>query len=263
MTRRARKTSCVFDLMRTARRRIGANACAAAMVVLSLQTGPAAAQQDETALAGGDPERGAELFQECSTCHQIGPGATNRIGPHLNGIFDRPAGSLPGFAYSKSMQRMGDDGLIWAYRNLDAYLENPRALVSRTRMSYRGMPQAADRSNVLAFLRTFSAKPSDIPESPPTASDAGHDLDPAILALDGDPEYGEYLSGECITCHSARGADTGIPSITLWPEEDFVIALHAYKEQLRPHPAMQMVAARLSNEEIAALAAYFGSLTPD
>ncbi|QIE42893.1 c-type cytochrome [Rhodobacteraceae bacterium SC52] len=224
---------------------------------------PLAAQETDDALAGGDAERGAELFQECSGCHQIGPGATNRIGPHLNEIFDRQAGSISGYAYSKSMQRMGDDGLVWAYRNLDAYLENPRALVSRTRMSYRGMEDATDRSDVLAFLRAYSAKPSDIPESPPTASDAGHDLDPAILALDGDPEYGEYLSGECITCHSPQGADTGIPSITLWPEDDFVIALHAYKEQLRPHPAMQMVAARLSNEEIAALAAYFASLTPD
>nr|WP_238547838.1 c-type cytochrome [Meridianimarinicoccus roseus] len=226
-------------------------------------SGAAADTGTEAALAGGDAARGAELFGQCSGCHQVGVGAVNRVGPHLNGVFDRRAGSVPGFAYSDAMDRMGADGLIWGYRTLDAYLENPRALVSRTRMSYRGMADPGDRADVLAFLRTYSARPSDIPESPPTASDAGHDLDPAILAIQGDPDYGEYLSGECITCHSAQGADTGIPSITRWPEEDFVIALHAYKERLRPHPAMQMIAARLSDEEIAALAAYFGSLTPD
>ncbi|MCP5038971.1 MAG: cytochrome C, partial [Rhodobacteraceae bacterium] len=56
------------------------------------------------------------------------------------------------------------------------------------------------------------------------------------------------------------GSDEGIPAITGWPTEDFVIAMHAYKEKVRPHPVMQMMAGRLSNEEIAALAAYFVDL---
>jgi cytochrome c len=231
-----------------------------ALALAALCALPLSAQTTDPPLAGGDPARGAELFSDCSGCHQIGEGARNRIGPHLNNLFDRPAGSIAGFAYSKAMQRMGTDGLVWTYRTLDAYLENPRALVSRTRMSYPGMADAGDRADLMAYLRTLSAAPSDIPGSAPTASDADHDLDPAILALQGDPEYGEYLAGECISCHSAQGADTGIPSITLWPEQDFVIALHAYKSGLRPHPVMQMVAGRLNNEEIAALAAYFGSL---
>ncbi len=223
---------------------------------------PALAQATDHGLAGGDAARGAELFMECSGCHEVGPDARDGIGPHLNRVFDRRAGSIDGFAYSKGMARMGADGLIWGYATLDAYVANPRALVSRTRMSYPGMDDPADRRDLLAFLRVYSADPANIPESPPTASAAGHDLDPAILALEGDPAYGEYLSGECITCHSAQGSDSGIPSITQWPEEDFVVALHAYKQNLRPHPAMQMIAGRLNNEEIAALAAYFAGLAP-
>ena len=88
----------------------------------------------------------------------------------------------------------------------------------------------------------------------------------AILAtmtsgvLAGDPAYGEYLSGECTTCHQASGANDGIPSITLWPEDQFVTAMHAYKDKARANPVMQMIAGRLSNEEIAALAAYFKDL---
>ncbi|MGS4944685.1 c-type cytochrome [Meridianimarinicoccus sp. RP-17] len=251
----------------THRRRIAGRAtrsvrtlCAAFLIVVA--SGPALAQSADDGLAGGDADRGAELFQECSGCHEVGPDARNRIGPHLNRVFDRRAGSIDGFAYSKGMDRMGADGLTWGYETLDAYIANPRALVSRTRMSYRGMEDPADRRDLMAFLRAYSAAPSDIPESPPTASDAGHDLDPAILALEGDPAYGEYLSGECITCHSAQGADSGIPSITQWPEEDFVVALHAYKQKLRPHQAMQMIAGRLNDEEIAALAAYFATLAP-
>ena len=87
-----------------------------------------------------------------------------------------------------------------------------------------------------------------------------HDLDPAILALEGDAEYGEYLASECKTCHQASGANDGIPGITQWPTEDFVVAMHAYKRKLRPHPVMQMMAGRLNDEEIAALAAYFKDL---
>ena len=76
----------------------------------------------------------------------------------------------------------------------------------------------------------------------------------------GDPDYGEYLASECKTCHQQSGADDGIPSITHWPEEDFVVAMHAYKQKVRPHPVMQMMAGRLTDEEIAALAAYFKDL---
>lgn len=208
----------------------------------------------------GDAERGADLWKQCQSCHQVGKGATNRIGPHLNGVYGRPAASVEGFRYSKPMQRAGTDGLIWTLETLDAYIENPKALVSGTRMNFRGMADAADRADLLAYMRGFSADPANIPEAEPTALPGVPDLDPAILALEGDPEYGEYLSSECTTCHQVDGADEGIPAIIAWPEEDFVVAMHAYKEKLRPHPVMQMMASRLSNEEIAALAAYFGAL---
>jgi cytochrome c len=208
----------------------------------------------------GDPDKGAEVFKKCTSCHQIGEGAKNRVGPQLNGIFGRPAGSLDGAKYSKSMLRAGDDGLIWTEETLDAYIENPKALISKTRMSFRGVKDAEERAHLLAFLRAHSDNPSNIPEAEPTATATDHDLDPAILALEGDPEYGEYLASECLTCHQSSGNSDGIPAITGWPTEDFVVAMHAYKRKLRPHPVMQMMAGRLSDEEIAAIAAYFKDL---
>ncbi|ABV94533.1 cytochrome c [Dinoroseobacter shibae DFL 12 = DSM 16493] len=205
----------------------------------------------------GDPERGAQLFRQCASCHQIGDGAESRVGPHLNEIYGRRAGSIERFSYSDGMLRMGADGLIWDLRTLDAYIANPRALVSGTRMSYRGMPEAQDRADLLAYMRDFTASPADIPEAEPTALPSVPELPPDVLALQGDAEWGAYLSSECTSCHQIDGTDQGIPSITYWPEEDFVLALHAYKTKLRPHPVMQMIAGRLSNEEIAALAAFF------
>ena len=208
----------------------------------------------------GDAEEGAEQFSECSGCHQVGKGAEDRIGPHLNGIFGRRAAAHEGYRYSVSMQRAGVDGLTWTLETLDAYIANPRALVSKTRMSYRGMKDEQARADLMAYLRTFSDNPANIPEAAPTAIGTDHSVDPDILAIQGDPDYGEYLSSECVSCHQADGSADGIPSITRWPEEDFVIAMHAYKDKLRPHPVMQMMAGRLSNEEIAALAAYFKDL---
>jgi cytochrome c553 len=78
----------------------------------------------------------------------------------------------------------------------------------------------------------------------------------------GDRAFGEYLSGECVTCHqmSGRSAD-GIPAIVAWPDDQFIAVLKSYKEKHRDNPVMQTIAGRLSDEEIAALAAYFGSLS--
>jgi len=219
-----------------------------------------AALADEEARPIGDAQRGATLWQQCVGCHKLGPDAENRIGPHLNGIFGRKAASIDGFPYSQGLQRAGDDGLIWTLETLDAYIENPRALVSRTRMAYPGMRDAGDRADLLAWLRDFSDSPANIPEAEPTALRQEVALSPETLAIEGDPAYGEYLSSECTTCHQRDGSNEGIPGITLWPEEDFVIAMHAYKKKIRPHPVMQMVAGRLSDEEIAALAAYFADL---
>ena len=205
---------------------------------------------------GADAGRGKALYGQCKRCHQVGGGAEHRIGPHLNDLFGRKAGSLGKFRYSRAMKAAGSGGLVWTGKTLDTFLADPRALVPRSRMSFKGMKGAGDRADLLAWLRGFSGARSDLPPAEPTVTAAEYGLDPKVLAIRGDPEYGEYLAGECITCHRA-GGEEGIPSITGWPLHDFVIALHAYKRGKRVHQAMQLVARRLSDEEIAALAAHF------
>lgn len=219
---------------------------------------PGMAEQDARDI--GDAQRGETIFRQCAACHQVGSDAQDRVGPHLNGIFGRKAAANEGFDYSDGIVRAANDGLVWDLRRLDAYIENPKALVSGTRMNFGGLKDPDDRSDVLAYLRGFSDNPSDIPEAQPTARPREVDLSPEILAIVGDAEYGEYLSSECTGCHQRDGGYDGIPSITQWPAEDFMIAMHAYKRKIRPHPVMQMMAGRLSDEEIAALAAYFGTL---
>jgi cytochrome c553 len=79
----------------------------------------------------------------------------------------------------------------------------------------------------------------------------------------GDRELGEYLFGECTACHQASGRQTGgIPAIIAWPEDQFIAVMEAYRSHQRENRVMQTIAARLSAEEVAALAAYLATLKP-
>ena len=80
------------------------------------------------------------------------------------------------------------------------------------------------------------------------------------LLAGADIGYGEYLSGECVACHSQTGVDKGIPSINGLDAEGFATILLAYKSGDMEHPVMQMVAGRLDTEQIASLAVYFATL---
>ena len=71
----------------------------------------------------GDATAGEKVFVKCKGCHQIGDGAMDKIGPHLNGIFGRAAAAHDGYRYSASMQRAGEDGLVWTAETLDAYID--------------------------------------------------------------------------------------------------------------------------------------------
>ncbi len=82
----------------------------------------------------------------------------------------------------------------------------------------------------------------------------------SVLA-DGDPEYGQYLSSECVTCHQAAVTGT-IPSIHGMQADGFITMMKLYRSKQLENRTMQTVAGRLSDEDIAALAAYFSTLDP-
>ncbi len=210
-------------------------------------------------LRAADDAYGKQLYAYCKRCHQIGEGAEHRIGPHLNDLLDRTAGSLPDFRYSNAMKNAGENGLIWTTVTLDAFLAEPGKVVERSRMSFAGIPDAHDRAELIVWLTMFTSTNVNLPPAEPTYTLEEYDLDPAILEIEGDPAYGAYLAGQCTSCHHKGQGDQGIPSITGWPVNDFVIALHAYKHGKIDNPAMQLIARNLSNEEIAALAIHYSN----
>lgn len=78
----------------------------------------------------------------------------------------------------------------------------------------------------------------------------------AVLALEADPDYGEYLAGECLTCHKPAGSDN-IPAIHGQDPALIIGALIEYKNKTRENETMRSVAGALGNDEMAAIAAYF------
>lgn len=74
-----------------------------------------------------------------------------------------------------------------------------------------------------------------------------------------DIEFGRYLSTECMTCHGAAKAHGTIPDIFGMAETTFAEVVKAYRDKRMSNPVMEIVAGRLKDEEIAALAAYFAT----
>lgn len=111
-----------------------------------------------SALAAGDAAKGKEVFGQCSACHEIGPGAKTKVGPELNGIVGRKAASDPTYPmYSHEMRVLGELGVVWSENNIDKLVANPKDIVPASPMSlYPGVPDATDRANLIAYLKTFS-----------------------------------------------------------------------------------------------------------
>ena len=81
-----------------------------------------------------------------------------------------------------------------------------------------------------------------------------------IPAHAADAAFGQYLASECVTCHRADGQNKGIPAIIGWPPDQFIAVMKSYKERVRPNIVMQTIAAKHSDDEIDALAAYYANV---
>ena len=101
----------------------------------------------------GDAVKGAKIYKKCVSCHMIGDGAKNRVGPHLNGIIGREIGAIADYKYSKAMVKYAATAKVWSEENLAAYLESPRKVVKGGRMAFAGLRKEKDRADVIAYLK--------------------------------------------------------------------------------------------------------------
>lgn len=98
-----------------------------------------------------DAEAGKATFAKCKACHQIGEGAKNAVGPHLDGIVGKKAATTEGFTYSEALKA---SGITWDEANLKEWLAAPAKKVPGTKMVFAGLKDAADIDNVIEYLKT-------------------------------------------------------------------------------------------------------------
>jgi cytochrome c len=85
----------------------------------------------------------------CRTCHVVREG-DNRLGPNLNKVVGRKAGSLPGYNYSSAMK---EADFVWDEAKLDRFIANPDEVVAGNNMKpYGGLASKDDRAKIIAFL---------------------------------------------------------------------------------------------------------------
>jgi cytochrome c len=144
--------------------------------VVEAAAGGAAASAEEampdwgTVLPTADAAAGKTVSVKCEQCHDTSSAKTNKIGPALFGVVDRPRASVAGFDYSSAMKAKGG---TWTYDELFKFIKSPGAYIPGTKMSFAGLASAKDRINLIAFLRTNADAPAAIPApAPAKAPDA-------------------------------------------------------------------------------------------
>jgi len=101
-----------------------------------------------------DAAAGERVFAQCRACHQLGETAKNAVGPVLNGVIGRQAGTVEGYNYSPANK---NSGLTWDEATFRDYIKNPRAKVPGTKMVYAGLKDEQRITDLIAYLKQFDA----------------------------------------------------------------------------------------------------------
>ena len=125
------------------------------VLALAALSGPASAlaAPPTAAIAAGQ----ATFAAACVSCHQVGPSARNALGPQLNGVLGRPAGSIAGYRYSPAMQNAK---IVWTEQTLAAFIRNPDRTVPGTKMRFFSLGYSDQKmADLLAYLDSLPAAP--------------------------------------------------------------------------------------------------------
>ena len=101
-----------------------------------------------------DAAKGQHSFGKCLPCHSIGPGATNKVGPELNGLDGRHSGTAPNFNYSDANK---NSGIVWNEAKFKEYIQDPRGVVPGTKMIFAGIKKPDEINDLWAYISQFNA----------------------------------------------------------------------------------------------------------
>jgi cytochrome c len=110
--------------------------------------------------AAQDAAAGEKVFLQCRACHQVGETAKNAVGPLLNGLFGRAAGTIEGYTYSPANK---SSGITWDEATFTDYIKDPRAKIPGTKMIYAGLKDEARIKDLIAYLKQFDREGKKAP----------------------------------------------------------------------------------------------------
>jgi cytochrome c len=125
------------------------------MIRMTLAAATAAFVLSSPLAQAQDAAAGKTVFAQCMACHKVGEGAKNGVGPVLNGIIGRKAGTYEGYSYSEANK---GSGLTWDEATFLEYIKDPKAKVPGTKMVYAGVKDEQKAKDLLAYLKTFNAE---------------------------------------------------------------------------------------------------------
>jgi cytochrome c len=99
-----------------------------------------------------DVEKGANVFHICMACHSIGPSATNKVGPELDGLDGRKSGIAPGYNYSDANK---NSGITWDEATFKDYIKDPRTKIPGTKMIFAGIKNEKQVDDLWAYIKQF------------------------------------------------------------------------------------------------------------
>ena len=108
------------------------------------------------AYQGADIENGKHKFVQCAACHTLTQGGPNMIGPNLYGVFGRKAGTATGYDYSDGVKAAG---FTWDADHINTWITDPRTMIANTKMTFVGLKDAKDRTDVIAYLKVETTPP--------------------------------------------------------------------------------------------------------
>jgi len=103
-----------------------------------------------------DAAAGEKVFAVCKACHQVGDNAKNAVGPVLNGLFGRSAGTVEGYNYSDANKK---SGITWDEATFSEYIKDPKAKVPGTKMAFAGIKDEQKIKDLMAYLHAFDKAP--------------------------------------------------------------------------------------------------------
>ena len=99
-----------------------------------------------------DLAAGEQSFRKCSPCHAVGEDARNKVGPELNGLDGRKAGTAAVYSYSDANK---NSGITWGTATFKEYIQAPMAKIPGTKMAFAGIKNETEIANLWGYLAQF------------------------------------------------------------------------------------------------------------